>query len=190
GMEPGFGRGGGRGHGRGGRRRKGNVRAAVLALLTERAMHGYEMIQEITERSGGFWRPSPGSVYPTLQLLADEGLVESDESGGGGRKLFTLTDTGRAEAEKSHDAPPWEEVAGQVDPNEVGLRSAAGQLTAAVMQVSLAASSAQKERAAQALNEARHQLYLILAEAGVAAGTEAALYPEAQDGTEEEADDE
>ena len=66
---------GGRG-GRGRRRRnRGDVRAALLALLSERPMHGYEMIQELDERTGGIWRPSPGSVYPTLQLLEDEGLI-------------------------------------------------------------------------------------------------------------------
>ena len=68
---PPFGHGrGGRGRGRG---RRPNVRNAVLALLTERPMHGYEMIQEIDSRTGGSWRPSPGSIYPTLQLLEDEG---------------------------------------------------------------------------------------------------------------------
>src|SRR5262245_33583576 len=94
---PGFGRGhwgGGRGRGpRGGRRgRRGDVRTALLALLSERPMHGYEMIQQLDERTGGIWKPSPGSVYPTLQMLEDEGLVTSTQSEG--RKLFTLTDEG------------------------------------------------------------------------------------------------
>src|SRR5687768_15394224 len=92
---PGFGRGpwgGGRGRGRGRRGRRGDVRTALLALLSERPMHGYEMIQELDERTGGIWRPSPGSVYPTLQMLEDEGLVASTQSEG--RKLFTLTDEG------------------------------------------------------------------------------------------------
>ena len=80
------------------RGRRPNVRAAVLALLNERPMHGYEMITELETRTGGIWRPSPGSVYPTLQLLEDEGLIISEEAGG--RKRFTLTDAGRAEAER------------------------------------------------------------------------------------------
>src|SRR5512138_1738522 len=81
----------GRGRGRGrGRRGRGDVRAALLALLAERPMHGYEMIQELDARTGGIWRPSPGSVYPTLALLEDEGLVTSDTSEG--RKRFSLTD--------------------------------------------------------------------------------------------------
>ncbi|GAA4996956.1 hypothetical protein GCM10025734_29100 [Kitasatospora paranensis] len=79
------GRGGGRGWGgprRGGRARRGDVRASLLALLKERPMHGYEMITEIGERTGGAWRPSPGSVYPTLQLLEEEGLIAAQETGG------------------------------------------------------------------------------------------------------------
>ena len=94
GFGPGFGRGFGRGFGpggfgpgfgpgqRGGRRgghsrrgRRGDVRAAILVLLAERPMHGYEIIQEVAERSQDLWKPSPGSVYPTLQLLVDEGLI-------------------------------------------------------------------------------------------------------------------
>lgn len=71
---------GGRGGGRG-RARRGDVRASILALLKDRPMHGYEMIQEIGERSGGAWKPSPGSVYPTLQLLEDEGLITSASEG-------------------------------------------------------------------------------------------------------------
>ena len=72
---------------------RGDVRAAVLALLAEGPMHGYQIIREIEERSGGSWKPSPGSVYPTLQLLADEGLISSEESNG--RKTYSLTDAGR-----------------------------------------------------------------------------------------------
>ena len=71
---------------------KGDVRSAVLALLAEKPMHGYQIIQEIEERSGGSWKPSPGSVYPTLQLLADEGLIKAEESNG--RKTYSLTDGG------------------------------------------------------------------------------------------------
>ena len=94
-----------------GRRRtrmgRGDVRTAVLALLAEKPMHGYQIIQQIEERSGGSWKPSPGSVYPTLQLLADEGLIRAEESNG--RKTYSLTEEGRevadAAAEKS---APWE----------------------------------------------------------------------------------
>ncbi len=75
---------------------KGEVRAAVLALLAERPMHGYQIIREIEERSGGSWKPSAGSVYPTLQLLADEGVISAEESNG--RKIYSLTEAGREEA--------------------------------------------------------------------------------------------
>jgi DNA-binding PadR family transcriptional regulator len=104
--------GGGRHGGPGARRaRRGNVRAAVLALLSEQPMHGYQMIQELSRRSGGAWTPSPGSIYPTLQMLEDEGLVTSHQSDDG-KRLFELTDAGRAEAAKSHEGPghrPWEQ---------------------------------------------------------------------------------
>src|SRR5438067_13394684 len=96
----GFARRGRRG-GPGRRARRGDVRAAALALLSERPMHGYEMIQELEERTDGVWRPSPGAVYPALQLLEDQGLVTADA--GAGKRLFSLTDAGREEAEKAGD---------------------------------------------------------------------------------------
>ena len=130
----GFGPGGPRGRGRGGRGRgkRGDVRAAILKLLVERPMHGYEMIQEIAERSQNLWRPSPGSVYPTLQLLVDEGLLVARESEGS-KKLFELTDEGRAAADKI-ETPPWQEIADGVEPGHVNLRSAVAQLMGAVAQ--------------------------------------------------------
>lgn len=151
--------GGPGGHGRRGRR--GDVRLAILTLLAEQPRHGYEIIREISERSGGFWRPSPGSVYPTLQLLADEGLVRSSEDGG--KRLFELTDDGRAAAEKQ-TTPPWEQFTHDVDPNEVTLRDATGALMGAAHQVSQVGTSAQKARAVEALDQARRALYGILGE--------------------------
>lgn len=151
------------GPGGGRRSRRGDVRAAILALLAERPMHGYEMIQEISERSGQVWRPSPGSVYPTLQLLADEGLVSSTE-GSGGKRRFELTEEGRAAAEKHATAPPWEEIAQDVDPHDMSLRNAIGQLMGATMQVAHAATDNQKQRAIEVLNEARRDVYAILGE--------------------------
>src|SRR5215831_5958389 len=99
------------GYGRGGRggprARRGDVRAAVLALLAERPMHGYEMIKEIEERSGGAWTPSPGSIYPTLQMLEDEGLISGQEIEG--KRRFTLTDAGKAEQEsRAGEETPWD----------------------------------------------------------------------------------
>ncbi|HEX3591657.1 MAG TPA: PadR family transcriptional regulator [Pseudonocardiaceae bacterium] len=172
GFGPGFamGRGGrGRGHGREhghgrGRARRGNVRAAVLILLAERPMHGYEIIQQISERSRGWWRPSPGSVYPTLQLLADEGLVTTDQESG--KRLYSLTDEGRTEAEKQNSTPPWEQAADDVDPNDAALRDALSTLMGATMQLSAAGTSDLRAKAAKLLVETRRQLYLLLAEAG------------------------
>jgi DNA-binding PadR family transcriptional regulator len=124
-------------------------------------MHGYEMIQEIKERSGDLWRPSPGSVYPTLQLLVDEGLI--NDEGSGSRRLYALTDDGREAAAKI-GTPPWEEIARDADPRDVSLRDSIGQLMGATVQVAQAATDDQKRRAVEVLNEARRELYAILGE--------------------------
>ncbi|MBO8192892.1 helix-turn-helix transcriptional regulator [Streptomyces oryzae] len=156
---------GGRGRGRGGprgRARRGDVRASILALLKERPMHGYEMIQEIAERSGGAWKPSPGSVYPTLQLLEDEGLIASESEGG--KKHFSLTDAGRTEAEAGAEAP-WEEAGRGVDWEAMQeVRTAAGGLAAAFQQVWATGTEEQRQKALRVVNDARKSLYLILAD--------------------------
>src|SRR4051812_43166078 len=108
--------GGGRGGhwGRGPRARRGDVRAALLVLLAEGPQNGYQLIQEIERRSEGVWKPSPGSVYPALQQLEDEGLVRSDETDG--RKLFHLTDAGREAAEAAAgEGAPWDAASESVD---------------------------------------------------------------------------
>jgi DNA-binding PadR family transcriptional regulator len=153
------------GRGGGPRVRRGNVRAAILALLTERPMHGYEMIQELEARTNGIWRPSAGSIYPTLQLLEDEGLVTSEESEG--KRRFTLTDTGRAEADAA-ERPPWEEVAGEGDGPASNLRDAAFQLGAAVVQVGRTGSADQIAKTREILNDARRRIYAVLGEDGEA----------------------
>ena len=162
----GFGPGAERGHRRGGRGSRPNVRPALLALLLERPMHGYEMIQELESRTGGIWRPSPGSVYPTLQLLADEGLVASTEEAGG-KKLFTLTETGRDEAAKLDGAPPWQQVNDDLDAHAAKLRTAARHLGAAMQQMAHAGTREQQARAVEVLGEARRKLYAILGELDV-----------------------
>ncbi|WP_328722874.1 PadR family transcriptional regulator [Streptomyces sp. NBC_00247] len=152
---------GGRGGGRG-RARRGDVRASILALLKDRPMHGYEMIQEIGERSGGAWRPSPGSVYPTLQLLEDEGLIVSASEGG--KKLFTLTEAGSAEAESGPDAP-WEDAGRGVDWESVNeIRQAGFGLMEAFGQVWKTGSADQRQKALAVINDAKKKLYLILAD--------------------------
>ncbi len=166
GFGPGFGFGPGRpggrrshGHGRG---RRGDIRIAILALLAERPMHGYEMIQEIAERSSGTWKPSPGSVYPTLQLLVDEGLITHAEADGK-KKLFELTEEGRGVAEKV-ETLPWDEIAEGVDPAEQNLRTAVGQLFGAVAQSAHAAGPEQQQRIIDIVNNARREIYQILGE--------------------------
>ncbi|MET8475590.1 PadR family transcriptional regulator [Streptomyces sp. NPDC006422] len=153
---------GGRGGGPRGRARRGDVRASILALLKDRPMHGYEMIQEIAERSGGAWKPSPGSVYPTLQLLEDEGLIASASEGG--KKLFSLTDDGRTAAEEGPEAP-WEEAGRGVDWEAMNeIRSASFGLMEAFGQVWKTGSKDQRDKAIGVINEARKKLYLILAD--------------------------
>ncbi|OON77412.1 PadR family transcriptional regulator [Streptomyces tsukubensis] len=162
----GFGPGGWGGRGRGGgprgRAKRGDVRASILALLKDRAMHGYEMIQEIAERSGGAWKPSPGSVYPTLQMLEDEGLIASESEGG--KKLFALTDAGRTAAEEGPEAP-WEEAGRGVDWETVNeIRQAGFGLMEAFGQVWKTGSKEQRDKAVAVINDARKRLYLILAD--------------------------
>jgi DNA-binding PadR family transcriptional regulator len=174
----GAGRGGGRGRGRGdhehdgspwmrgggGRMRRGDIRTALLLILEEGPGHGYELIQRLEEKSDGAWRPSPGSVYPTLQLLDDEGLVTARERDG--KRTFEITDAGKAEAaSRVEDAggTPWE-LAGRGGRPSGELRGEIGNLMLAARQIAGAASKEQTERAVAILKDARKQLYAILAE--------------------------
>jgi len=153
---PGF--GGGRRAGR------GDIRTAILQLLLEKPMHGYQVIQELETRSRGAWRPSPGSVYPTLQQLEDEGMVRTTESEAG-RRVYELTDGGRAEAKAtSAGTPPWEEVGGTVDDDLAALRDLFFQTAAATWQVARAGTSKQLEQAHEILRDARRRLYQLLAD--------------------------
>jgi len=153
---------GGRGYGRGRHRvRRGDVRSAILALLDDRSMHGYEMIQELEERTGGRWTPSAGSIYPTLQLLEDEGLVTAEEVDG--RKVYSLTEAGKEAApDRTNEARPWEE--GDEDSPRFAVRSELMRTVGAAKQVARADDDEQMEKAAQILKDARKQLYGILAE--------------------------
>jgi len=135
------------------------VRAAILALLGEEPMHGYQIISELDERTGGAWKPSPGSVYPTLQLLEDEGLVRSEATGG--KNVFHLTDSGRDAADAGESAP-WESAAG--DTGAVDVRRAMGQLSMAFRQVTHVGTPDQVQRASAILDDARKAIYGILAE--------------------------
>jgi DNA-binding PadR family transcriptional regulator len=150
--------------GRGPRAGRGDVRAAILALLAEQPMHGYQIMRELGERSGGVWRPSPGSIYPTLQQLEDEELVRP-ETGDAGRRVFTLTDAGReAQAAAAGGPAPWDEVGVEGDVTALELRDLVGQVVTAARQVLHAGETAQIAQAKDVLRDARRKLYRILAE--------------------------
>ncbi len=146
----------------GSRAGRGEVRTAVLALLAESPMHGYQIIREIEERSGGSWKPSAGSVYPTLQLLADEGLVSTEESNG--RKIYSLTESGREAAKDSAGSVPWEAAETTSSAGHAALPKAGFELAQAVAQVRRTGTPEQVQEAVAVLDEARRKLYSILAQ--------------------------
>jgi DNA-binding PadR family transcriptional regulator len=149
--------GGGRG-----RKRRGDARIALLLLLAEEPRNGYQLMQTIEDRSGGHWRPSPGSVYPALAQLEDEGLIRAVERDGS--KLFELTDAGREQVAKRGDDPaPWEMDDDPSDHSGPNLRSLIGQVAMAAMQVGQAGDQHQIARAGETLAETRRALYRILA---------------------------
>jgi DNA-binding PadR family transcriptional regulator len=124
-------------------------------------MHGYQIIQELSERSGGSWRPSPGSVYPTLQLLEDEGLVTGEESAG--KRVYRLTDAGKTKVAETQSGPaPWDDIAEGETRGD--LRGAIGRFMAATWQVMQSGDKDQVARATEILNEARKKMYAILSE--------------------------
>ncbi|MGO4230696.1 PadR family transcriptional regulator [Arthrobacter sp. YAF34] len=141
---------------------RGEVRSAVLALLAERPMHGYQIIREIEERSSGSWKPSAGSVYPTLQLLADEGLIRAEESNG--RKIYSLTDAGREDVAHAAGSTPWESTGPTSGTGFAALPRAGVELAQAASQVGRTGSPEQVQQAVAVLDEARRRLYSILAQ--------------------------
>ncbi|HUZ41881.1 MAG TPA: PadR family transcriptional regulator [Acidimicrobiales bacterium] len=146
------------------RLRRGDVRAAVLVLLDESPRNGYQIIQELSERSNGAWRPSPGSVYPILQQLEDEGLVEISSTVSG--KTYVLTATGKALVEKDRATlgKPWETAAADVSDATSELFGTLRQVVHSVRQVAMAGSDAQTRKAATILADARRSIYRLLAE--------------------------
>ncbi|BCW43299.1 PadR family transcriptional regulator [Arthrobacter sp. StoSoilB5] len=165
GFGPGFGPGGfgPRGFGPGGGRRanRGDVRAAILSLLAESPSNGYGLIKTIAEKTSGTWRPSPGSVYPTLQQLVDEELITA--VGEGRRTEFTLTDDGRAYVAEHEEelANAWNTEA---DGNMQEFHQSIGKLMGVVHQFRAAATDEQRRAAIEKLDETRRALYLILAD--------------------------
>ncbi len=154
----------------GGRRAgRGDIRAAILALLTEEPMHGYQIMQELENRSEGAWRVSPGSVYPTLQQMQDEGLIASTEQAGG-RRVFALTEAGREQAKGSAASPPWQEAADASSDDMASTRKLLTQVAAATWQVGQMGSGAQVTEAQEILREARRRLYRVLADEAPTSG--------------------
>jgi DNA-binding PadR family transcriptional regulator len=149
---------------RGAKAGRGDVRAAILAVLLDGPRNGYQIMSEIEERSGGAWRPSPGAVYPALSLLADEGLIEGEEAGG--RRTFSLTDAGRAYVAQHPEMArgAWESMAQQEEWQLPGLFSVAARLGAGIVQVAHAGSPGQVHAAERLLEDTRRRLYQILAE--------------------------
>jgi DNA-binding PadR family transcriptional regulator len=160
----GFGAGGGQfgPRGRGRRARRGDIRTAALLLLAEEPRNGYQIMQEVQERSGGIWSPSPGSVYPALQQLEDEGLIRTQEDDG--RKLFAITDAGRTLlAERGAERPaPWEQAGAAGGAHELG--RLIREVASAFAQVMRTGSEAQITKAATVLAGTRRDLYRILAD--------------------------
>jgi len=150
------------GRGRGRKARRGDIRTAALLLLAEEPRNGYQIMQEVEERSDGAWRPSPGSVYPALAQLEDEGLIRSEEIDG--RKLFRLTDAGEAQLkDRPEDAPaPWEQMSDDLSDQAFELGKLIKELVFAFGQVMRTGSEAQIGEARKVLATARRELYRIL----------------------------
>jgi DNA-binding PadR family transcriptional regulator len=162
----GFGPGGGGRFGRGRKARRGDIRTAALLLLAEEPRNGYQIMQEVQERSDDVWRPSPGSVYPALQQLEDEGLIRSSEDGGGTGKVFELTDAGSAHVQqRDADAPaPWEQMSGNVSDQAHELAGTMREVAGAFVQVMRTGSETQIAEARKLLTATRRDLYRILAD--------------------------
>lgn len=151
----------GPGSGGRGRAQRGDVRTAIMLVVADEAMHGYQIMQAMSDRTGGAWHPSPGAVYPTIAQLEDEGLVTTQEEGG--RRLVTLTPEGRTYVEErsARLGDPFADFAARVSGPD--LRDPLQQLHAAARQIAASGTAAQIEAAAQVLGQARRSLYLILA---------------------------
>jgi len=149
---------------RGAKAGRGDVRAAILALLQEGPRTGYQIMSDIEERSGGAWRPSPGAVYPALSQLADEGLILGAESGG--RRTFSLTEAGREYVAQNPDMArgAWESMAQQQAWQPPGLLVEAARLGGGIMQMAHAGTPEQIRAAERLLEQTRRKLYQILAD--------------------------
>lgn len=144
-----------------GRARRGDVQAAVLSLLSEGSMHGYQIIQELSIRSGGAWTPGPGSIYPTLQAMEEQGLVVGEQAGS--KKVYSLTDEGKAALEQQQMRAPWEQLA-EASGSRLDLRQSMASLWMAAAQLERTGTDEQIGKAATLVDDLRKALYLMLAE--------------------------
>jgi DNA-binding PadR family transcriptional regulator len=152
--------GGGR---RGPRAKRGDIRAGILALLAEQPRNGYQIMQELEQRSRGMWRPSPGSVYPALQQLEDEGLVQAREEGTG--RVYQLTEQGRQYvAQHASEAAPWDWATSETDEDAFELMGQIRHIAGALWQISNSGQPEQIAQARKVLSETRRALYAILSE--------------------------
>jgi DNA-binding PadR family transcriptional regulator len=151
-------------HRRGPRARRGDVRAGILSLLAEEPRNGYQIMQELEQRSRGVWRPSPGSIYPALQQLEDEGLVREAQSGGG--RVFELTERGRAYVKEHADeiSAPWDAMSSEAGNDLVDMIGLCRQMGVAAVQVARMGNAAQIAQARKVVADARRALYRLLAE--------------------------
>ncbi len=158
-----FGPGGAMGPRGRGRGRRGHVRQAILSLLLEEPLNGYQIMQTLADRTQGAWRPSPGAVYPALAQLEDEGLIESFDNDG--QKAFRLTDEGSEQAEKAEK--PWETVnqalAGMGNEQLGTMWREYAALGGAAKELSRNGTTAQLEAAGKLIADARRRLYGLLA---------------------------
>ncbi len=147
---------------RGPKARRGDVRAAILSVLSEASLNGYQIIQEIAERSGGAWKPSPGSIYPTLQQLEDEGLVQANSSDG--KRTYSLTEEGQTYVTEHADevSMPWRAIPDSATSDD-GLKPLIGQIAAAIWQIASIGTPEQQAKGKEALIELRRKLHSILA---------------------------
>ncbi|GAB4431233.1 MAG: PadR family transcriptional regulator [Chloroflexi bacterium OHK40] len=150
------------GHGGRRRQRRGDIKLALLELIAERPRHGYELIKELEQRYGGFYRPSPGSVYPTLQLLEEEGHITGELSEG--KKVYSITETGRQLLQERPAGPgrgPWSQPGPGPELHE--LRTSMGALVGVIGQLARHGTPAQVRAASARLDALRRELYAILA---------------------------
>ena len=149
---------------RGPKARRGDVRAAILGVLAEQPMNGYQIIQEIATRSGGVWKPSPGSIYPTLQQLEDEGLVQVETDGWAARVHVDRRGPRRTSTDHADEvSAPWQAMS-EAGGDDDGIKPLIGQVAAAVWQIVATGTPAQQAKGRDALVEFRKKLYSILAE--------------------------